>query len=81
MENDSNFSLDGLLGDVDLAAILPLVSAISGGGDSDYAALIHALKPHLSEERRLKADQAIKILKIIDLMPVVKESGLLDNIL
>jgi hypothetical protein len=81
MENDSNLSLDGLFGDIDLAAILPLVSALGGSGESDYVALIHALKPHLSEERRTKADQVIKILKLIDLMPAVKESGLLDNIL
>ena len=80
MENDNNLNLDSLLGDIDLSKILPLVSAI-GGGDSDTAALIQALKPHLSDERREKADKVIKILKLIDLMPAVKESGLLDNLL
>ena len=88
MENDSNLFLDGLLGDIDLGAILPLISAIGGssetspeGGGGDTAALIHALKPHLSDERKAKADQVVKILKLIDLMPAVKESGILDNIL
>lgn len=40
---------------------------------SKDADLILALKPHLSEESRLKADKAIRILKLFDILPYIKE--------
>lgn len=50
-------------------------------GDDQRTALLKALKPMLSEERQQKADEAIKILKIIRLIPLLRESGLLSGIL
>lgn len=35
--------------------------------------LINALKPHLSEQSRQKADQAIRILKLFDMLPYLKD--------
>ena len=35
-----------------------------------------ALKPHLSEERSKKVDDAVKIMQLIKLLPLIKESGL-----
>ncbi len=35
--------------------------------------LIMALKPHLSPENRNKADTAIKILKLFDVLPLLKD--------
>lgn len=35
--------------------------------------LINALKPHLSEESRQKADQAIRILKLFEVLPYLKD--------
>lgn len=35
--------------------------------------LILALKPHLSPENRNKADTAIKILKLFDVLPLLKD--------
>lgn len=40
---------------------------------SKDADLILALKPHLSEESRAKADKAIRILKLFDILPYIKE--------
>ncbi len=34
--------------------------------------LINALKPHLSEPRRHKADEAIQIIKLLDLLPMLE---------
>lgn len=50
-------------------------------GDDDRTALIKALKPMLSDERKQKADEAIKILKLLQLMPLLQESGLLKGLL
>lgn len=41
--------------------------------------LIRALKPLLCPERQKKADTAIKILRLLSLLPLLRESGLLDN--
>lgn len=40
---------------------------------SKNADLINALKPHLNEQSRQKADQAIRILKLFEILPYLKE--------
>ena len=40
---------------------------------SKNADLINALKPHLSEQSRQKAEQAIRILKLFDMLPYLKD--------
>lgn len=40
---------------------------------SKNADLINALKPHLSAPSQAKADQAIKILKLFELLPYLKD--------
>ena len=40
---------------------------------SKNADLINALKPHLSAQSQQKADQAIKILKLFEVLPYIKE--------
>ena len=40
---------------------------------SKNADLINALKPHLSEQSRQKADQAIRNLKLFDMLPYLKD--------
>ena len=46
-------------------------------GNDSRVQLIYALKPHLSAERQARADTAVKILKLLDILPAIKESGLL----
>ena len=40
-----------------------------------------ALRPLLGEARQKKLDEASKILKLLHLLPLLKESGVLQNIL
>ena len=40
---------------------------------SKNADLINALKPHLSEESRKKADNAIRIMKLFEVLPYLKD--------
>ncbi len=42
--------------------------------------LLLALRPHFTEERQKKVDDAIRILGLLRLLPLVKESGLLDKL-
>ncbi|MDR0918937.1 MAG: hypothetical protein LBM93_06755 [Oscillospiraceae bacterium] len=54
---------------------------IGTGENSKNIELLVALKPHLSEEKQLKVDKAIKILKLIELLITLNETGLLNDIL
>lgn len=62
----------------ELQSIMGVISRLKSGGEDSRAQLLKALKPHLSEPRREKVDTAIKILKLIELLPFLKESGILD---
>lgn len=62
----------------DMQMIMSLISRFNNAGDDDRTRLLMALKPHLSEPKREKVDTAVKILKMIELLPLIKESGLLN---
>ena len=43
------------------------------------AQLLLALKPHFSPQRAKKVDDAIRILSLIKLLPIIKDSGVLGG--
>lgn len=49
--------------------------------DDKRCQLITALKPLLSPERQQRADEALKIIKLIDILPLLRDSGLLKGVL
>lgn len=57
----------------------PLLSAANQEDDSTR--LLAALRPLLGETRQRKLDEASRILKLLHLMPLLRESGILQNIL
>lgn len=64
----------------DISKLMSMASMLQGlNSEDDNIRLILALKPLLSEDKRAKADRAVKILKIINLLPLIKESGLLGG--
>ena len=65
----------------EISQIMGLVSKLQSSNDDPRAALLSALKPHLSEAKREKVDTAIKILRLLDLLPLIKESGILGKLL
>ena len=69
------FSLpDGL----DITKLMAIFSALNSGEKDRRTDLLTALKPYLSKERGQKVDKAVKLLKIVSLLPVLKEQGLLE---
>lgn len=85
-KGDSDFNLGSLstalsgtpsiLDGVNINKLIPLVTAISSAKTDDRAInLLNALKPLLSEERRGKIDKAVSIMKILALLPILKEHG------
>lgn len=56
----------------------PLLNMIKS--DDQTICFLIALRPLLSDNRRQKIDEAIKILRIIKLFPLIKNSGLLSSL-
>lgn len=57
----------------ELGKIMSVMSKLNSAGNDSRQALLLALKPHLSEPRREKVDNAVKILKLLELLPLIKE--------
>ena len=83
--SQGGFSSDEInpLSGIDLNAfsnIASVMSRLNSSGDP-RCRLIMSLKPLLSGERQKRADEAMRILKIIELVPVLRDSGLLKGVL
>ena len=61
-----------------IGKIMSVMSRLKSDRDDNRTKLLLALKPHLSAPRQEKVDTAIKLLKLIDLLPFLKESGMFD---
>jgi hypothetical protein len=60
-----------------LATVMRIFSALNSSVDDSRMRLLQALKPNLSEKRRERVDRAIKLMKLISIMPMITDSGLL----
>ncbi len=74
-------SVFGIPDGQELMNIMSIVSKLNQKNDDARTNLLAALKPHLSEPKREKVDTAIKILRLLDLLPALKESGILGRLL
>ena len=73
--NDNNTSPPQI---ENIGAIMSIVSKLNSNNDNDRTRLLNALKPYLSEKKQAKAENAIKLLKIIELWPLIKDSGMFN---
>ena len=65
--------------DIDPVALTRILGMLkSSGGDDHRIRLLKALKPNLSPERQPRVDKAIKILKLLELAPLLKEAGITE---
>lgn len=63
---------------IQIGKIMSVMSHLKANNDDARAKLLLALKPHLSPPKQEKVNTAIKMLKLIDLLPLLKESGMFD---
>lgn len=49
--------------------------------DTPGTTLLKALRPLLREERQKKVDQAVRMMRLFSLLPILQESGLLKGLL
>ncbi len=62
-----------------VSRLAPLLNKVNQEDDSTR--LLRALRPLLSEARQKKLDEAIKILQMMRLLPLLKESGVFSGLL
>ncbi|MDE5619244.1 MAG: hypothetical protein K2I80_01790 [Ruminococcus sp.] len=66
----------------DISSIMKITELMGTFSQNDKnTELLLALKPHLKEERQQKVDKAIKLLKLMAVWNIAKETGLLNDIL
>ncbi len=62
-----------------LTKLAPLLSQVNQEDDSTR--LLHALRPLLGADRQKKVDEALRILQMMRLLPLLKESGVFSGLL
>ena len=60
-----------------IAGMVKMVSALNSRKEDDRTRLLMALRPHLSPEKRDRVDKAVKFLKIMDVLPLIRGAGIL----
>ena len=70
----------GNMPDMDMMLKMTTLAGAMNSQDKNTE-LLMALRPHLSEQGQQRLDRAVKILKLISVYEVAKESGLLNNFL
>ena len=63
--------------DIDIGALTGILKKMKGAGGNDPKInLLQALRPNLSTEKQVRVDSAIKILKLLEIAPILKDMGL-----
>lgn len=56
-----------------MGRLMPLLSAMNGGGEDQNVALLKALRPYLHGGREQRLDQAIEMLRLAKLLPLLNK--------
>ena len=77
-EQKSAQPADPALDGIDIGKVMGILGKMKSMGNSDRERLLLALRPHLRDERKARLDNALKILKLIELAPLLKDSGIFN---
>ncbi|WP_195282117.1 hypothetical protein [Harryflintia acetispora] len=70
-----------LLGNLDVNTIAKVSQILQGLNTRDSnVELLLALKPHFGEKRQKKVDDAIRIMQLVKMLPLLKETGIFGNL-
>ena len=74
-EGDQGFSLDPAL----LSMVMEMLGAFRQRDQNEE--LLRALRPYFHDERQKKVDEAIQMVKLLRLLPLLREKGILGDLL
>ena len=72
-------NISGLMGGISpdqMGMMMKLMSAFNSTKEDDRTRLLMALRPHLTDKRQQRVDQAVKLLKLASVLPLISESGM-----
>ena len=73
---------DDIFGGINIDMFMKIGEIMSKMSEQDKnTRLLLAMKPHLRDENQAKIDTAVKLFRLISLLPYLKDSGLFDNLL
>ncbi len=80
LSNENEETKENPLGvnSAELNAIMGIMNRLKTAGNDNRTALLLALKPNLSKDKQQRVDTAVKLLKLIEILPYLKESGILN---
>lgn len=64
----------------EIGALMNVVNMLKSSPCDSRVALLTALKPHLSEKRRQRVNKAVKMLRLVSLVPLLREQGVLNDL-
>jgi len=71
----------GMLGGIDMNMLLKAQKAMSAlSANQDNARLLLGLKSHLKTDRAKKVDDAVRVMQLIQFLPLIKETGLFGGL-
>lgn len=59
-----------------LLKIAPIISKLNSSSSNKNTQLIYAIKPYLKPENSHRADEAAQILRLLEILPTLKDNGL-----
>ena len=71
--------ISGLMGGISpdqMGMMMKLMSAFNSTKEDDRTRLLMALRPHLTDKRQQRVDQAVKLLKLASVLPLISEIGI-----
>ncbi len=85
-DSEENFTTDSggddIFSGINIDMFMKIGEIMSKMSEQDKnTELLIALKPHLRDENQAKIDTAVKLFRLISLLPYLKDSGLFDNLL
>ena len=81
-EDNNKGSQGGLFDGLDLDALMKIMGLLEQmNKPDDNERFLLALKPLLRDENKTKIDSAVKILKLLALLPILKESGIFGKLI
>lgn len=73
---------EGLLDNIgNVNTIMKIITLLQNNKADERVQLLLAIKPHLSKERASRVDKAVSLLKIATVIPILKEEGLMGDLL
>ena len=64
----------------DVSKLLLVQNAMQSAGNDKNTELLLALRPFLKDEKQAKVDKAVKVLKLLAVWNVLKDSGLMNDL-